>query len=588
MTHPSSRLWPGIPIGRRASFLRSTLLTAMVLLTAACGSAQGDATVQTTGAASTAAGASPFTLSLEPLNAGGSFAGLPGIQSFASGQHNGQWLIVGGRLDGLHRRQPWASFDAPGHNTRVYVVDPQTAEVWSAGLSGLTPVQADQFSSTNINATQVDTVLYLVGGYGYSPSLDEHRTHPLITAINLPGFIEAVRNGTPLAPHLRSLEDEGMAVTGGQMAERDGTFYLAGGQRFDGLYNPMGHPTHTQTYVNGIRRFALTDDGSSLALNWKTEWSDTLMLHRRDYNMAPAIFPDGSQGWTMFTGVFQYGVDLPWLTVVDLTADGFTERPGFTQYLSHYHSAHAALHSAADGAMHSVFFGGIAEYTMDPAGNLIQDTDVPFVRTISRVSQDASGTGEYALPVQMPGYLGSGAAFFADPALAESTRNILDLDALRAAIPPGDSMRLGWIYGGIASTAPNVFWLDNDGSMSAATANVYAVWCKPHAGTTAIDHTDQFNAASTQPLRLQVYPNPAPDSNRGYFRAAFELPAAAPVRIRAFSPTGERVAELELGTLPAGPQDVEVRFPDIARPELFILELEAGAEHAVQVVVSAP
>jgi len=60
----------------------------------------------------------PFEIRLEPI----SISGLGGIQSYAFGQANGKWLIVGGRLDGLHRRQPWASFDVAGHNNQLLVV----------------------------------------------------------------------------------------------------------------------------------------------------------------------------------------------------------------------------------------------------------------------------------------------------------------------------------------------------------------------------------------------------------------------------------------------------------------------------------
>ncbi|MBK9177207.1 MAG: hypothetical protein IPM46_12915 [Flavobacteriales bacterium] len=28
--------------------------------------------------------------------------GMPGLQSFAWGQHGGQWFLIGGRTDGLH------------------------------------------------------------------------------------------------------------------------------------------------------------------------------------------------------------------------------------------------------------------------------------------------------------------------------------------------------------------------------------------------------------------------------------------------------------------------------------------------------
>ncbi|MEE9439785.1 MAG: hypothetical protein V3V14_12340 [Saprospiraceae bacterium] len=57
-------------------------------------------------------GQTPFNVAIEPIN----ISGLGGLQSFAFGQDNGKWLLVGGRLDGLHRRQPWASFDLAGHN----------------------------------------------------------------------------------------------------------------------------------------------------------------------------------------------------------------------------------------------------------------------------------------------------------------------------------------------------------------------------------------------------------------------------------------------------------------------------------------
>ena len=32
---------------------------------------------------------------------------FPGVHSFAHGQANGKWVIIGGRRDGLHARQPF-------------------------------------------------------------------------------------------------------------------------------------------------------------------------------------------------------------------------------------------------------------------------------------------------------------------------------------------------------------------------------------------------------------------------------------------------------------------------------------------------
>ena len=37
-----------------------------------------------------------YDVVLTPVN----IAGLPGLHSYAFGQHNGKWLIIGGRKDG--------------------------------------------------------------------------------------------------------------------------------------------------------------------------------------------------------------------------------------------------------------------------------------------------------------------------------------------------------------------------------------------------------------------------------------------------------------------------------------------------------
>jgi len=54
-------------------------------------------------------------------------SGLPGLHSYAWGQQGGKWLIIGGRKDGLHARQPFNAFPQAQNNTDIYVVD------WAAG-----------------------------------------------------------------------------------------------------------------------------------------------------------------------------------------------------------------------------------------------------------------------------------------------------------------------------------------------------------------------------------------------------------------------------------------------------------------------
>ncbi|MBK9718257.1 MAG: hypothetical protein IPO85_12235 [Saprospiraceae bacterium] len=44
---------------------------------------------------------------------------------------------------------------------------------------------------------------------------------------------------------------------------------------------------------------------------------------------------------------------------------------------------------------------------------MVQDNNVPFVRTIARVTRDASGTmAEYKLPIAMPTLLGAGSGIY--------------------------------------------------------------------------------------------------------------------------------------------------------------------------------
>ena len=49
----------------------------------------------------------PFNVEIEPLT----ISGAPGLHSFAFGKTStGKWVFVGGRIDGLHQRQPFAAF----------------------------------------------------------------------------------------------------------------------------------------------------------------------------------------------------------------------------------------------------------------------------------------------------------------------------------------------------------------------------------------------------------------------------------------------------------------------------------------------
>ena len=458
---------------------------------------------------------------LEPIE----ISGLGGVQSYAVGTHEGDWLIIGGRLDGLHRRQPWASFDEAGNNNQLIVVNPQEGESWSASISSLETNLREQLSSTNLEFYQQGDYLYLIGGYGYSPSNDDHITHPRLAAVDVPAVINAVKTGGDLQNHFRQVEDEVFAVTGGYLDYMNGTYYLAGGQRFDGAYNPMDMPTFVQEYTNAIRRFTLVDDGENLEITHLEEWYDAANLHRRDYNVVSQIMPDGSFGLTAFSGVFT-SEDLPWLNSVDISEEGYAVNNDFIQYYNHYHCAHIPLYSSATNEMHTIFFGGMAQfYEVD--GGLVQDDNVPFVRTIAQVTRSSDGSmAEYKLDAEMPDLLGASAEFIALDDLPTLENGVIDLDALE-----GDSILLGYIYGGIRSTDRNIFWINN-GTQSEANSEILAVYLVMETLS-----TDDPNGNKSDGFALTVYPNPSTEG----FTFRFNLKELTSVEIELIDETGKQM-----------------------------------------------
>jgi len=399
---------------------------------------------------------------------------MPGLQSFAFGQHDGVWVLVGGRRDGLHARQPPRSFPASQNNTDIYVVDPAERRVWSASVLDLPRGLAEQLQSTNMNFTQDGSSLYLIGGYGYSQTARDHITFPNFAAVDLAGLIAAVRSGAPIAAYVRQIADPLFAVTGGQLGKIGSELYLVGGHRFDGRYNPMGMMNARQAYTNQIRVFSVDQTGDALRVDLVRTWTDAEHLRRRDYNLVPQVFPDGSEGYTISAGVFQAHADLPFLYPVDVTAGGYAPVPGFEQLLSHYHSPKLSIYDEATGEMHSLFFGGIAQYYYRDA-ELVRDDFVPFVDTVSRVTRAPDGSlAEYVLPVRMPGLLGASGEFIANVALLRAGSKVFRAADIAAASAGGRPAVVGHIVGGIRSPELNPFF-SNRTHLTSADSSVYEV-----------------------------------------------------------------------------------------------------------------
>ncbi len=512
----------------------------------------------------------PFEISLEPMT----ISGLGGIQSFAFGQDNGKWLIVGGRLDGLHRRQPWAAFDLAGHNNQLIVVDPISQEKWSAPLTSLPTAIQESLSSTNMEYVQEGDYLYCLGGYGYSDIEGDHTTFATLTAIKVPDVISAIISNNDFTSFFRQITDTEFQVTGGQLKKIDGTYYLLGGQKFIGRYNPMGPnngPGFIQEYTNAIRKFNLLDNGTTISITHLPPFNDPAELHRRDYNADVQILPNGNEGITMFSGVFQPLIDLPFLNSVTVDSDGYTPNDSFLQYYNHYHCPSLPLYSDINNEMHTVFFGGMAQF-YDVDGTLVQDDNVPFVNTIARVTRDGSGNmAEYKLPIVMPALLGAGAEFIPNSNFPSFENGVLKLDEVTT-----DSILIGYIFGGISSSQPNIFFT-NDGTQSNANNQIFKVFIKKSIALSV----DDLNQSSTNTLNLMIYPNP----NDGILNISFNLMEKDDVTISIFDTKGNLINEVLLDNLSEGKNLYNKELIDLTYGSIYLITLQTSSQKVTHKLV---
>jgi hypothetical protein len=497
----------------------------------------------------------PFSVYLEPLD----IDEVGGLQSYAVGQQDGKWLIIGGRLDGLHRRQPWATFDLAGHNNQLRVVDPVAGRHWSAPLTSLPQPLQEQLSSTNMEFYQEGNDLFIVGGYGYSAAADDHLTFNLWTRVQVGEVIDAIIKEQPFASYFNYQTDDRFAVCGGQLEKMEDVYYLVGGHRFDGLYNPINNPSFTQTYTEQIRTFAVEFNKEGFRVSHLKTMTDSEQLHRRDFNVAPQIMPDGSEGITAFSGVFQKEEDLPFENCVNITSEGYQVNYEFAQFYNHYHCAHLPIYSADNNEMHTLFFGGIARY-YEEDGDLYQDDNVPFVKTIARVSRDAEGQmAEYKLPVEMPDLLGASAEFITHPDLPVYPNGVVKLDELKQ-----DKVLAGYIYGGIQSSAPNIFW-ENDGTQSIATTSIYKVYLFPNT-----TETHALNSFSVNTFRMQVFPDPSD----GTVAVQFKLKEPTKAHFEIQDALGQIIREEELSfRVQSGENTFNFEVPHFEKGGVYLMTL---------------
>ena len=106
-------------------------------------------------------------------------------------------------------------------------------------------------------------------------------------------------------------------------------------------------------------------------------------------------------------------------------------------------------------------------------GVLVQDNDVPFVKTISDVVRFEDGKMvEHKLTSEMPDYLGAGSELIIHATVPKYANGVLEGDKITDG-----ATEIGYLLGGIRSSDRNIFFT-NTGSQSEASATLFKVHIK--------------------------------------------------------------------------------------------------------------
>jgi hypothetical protein len=221
--------------------------------------------------------------------------------------------------------------------------------------------------------------------------------------------------------------------------------------------------------------------------------------------------------------------------------------------------------------MHNVFFGGIAQF-YDSSGTLVQDDNVPFVNTIARVTRDNNGNlAEYKLPIEMPSLLGAGAEFIQNLNFPRFSNNVFKLDSVTE-----DSTLIGYIFGGISSSQPNIFFI-NDGTQSNANSQIFKVFIQQ---STALS-IDEFNQSSTSNLNLKIYPNP----NSGVLNISFNLIENENVTISIYDLKGAIMDKIDLKNTTIGTNRFQKEIDKLEKGSVYFISVETPTTKATHKLI---
>jgi hypothetical protein len=181
---------------------------------------------------------------------------------------------------------------------------------------------------------------------------------------------------------------------------------------------------------------------------------------------------------------------------------------------------------------------------------------------------------EYKLPVEMPSLLGAGAEFIPITSVPHFKNEVFKLDDFTA-----DSTLVGYIYGGISSTAANIFFT-NTGTQSSASSQIFKVYVIKNSTVGIHD----LNEQSIGTLKMQVFPNPSD----GDFVVKFHLNKIAETKISLYNIDGKKIEERVLTNLVLGENTFQRIIKNLDLVGTYILTIETPYEKATQKIIIEP
>jgi hypothetical protein len=174
----------------------------------------------------------------------------------------------------------------------------------------------------------------------------------------------------------------------------------------------------------------------------------------------------------------------------------------------------------------------------------------------------------------MPAFLGAGSEFIPIESNPRFENGVFKQDSLLA-----DTTLLGYIYGGISSNDPNIFFI-NTGAQSIATSQIFKVY---HVKNSTQGIHD-LNEQSVGTLKMLVYPNP----NDGNFTIKYQLVKNSDVKIKLVDLKGRILEEKTIRNQEIGEHLFEKEMEELKFGGVYFLTIETSYESASQKLVLTP